>query len=330
MANVVTGAFSQDDIECLEEAAEAINSYIAGVAESVANLFKEVFDLFVSIFEIVEAVASIPLRVLNFLLQKAYEGLWAVYKNLLMLVTAIGFGSMYSEDLDTPQLVNMWNPQETDAAGRSAEGTIVKPYADESGFPRKGLKAGHTVSPPEGERLKGLENDAHLLVPFGDIEDPRTIPGPDIYGQNTPEVFIDDPNDLTGVDSSSQELRDALPHPLRNSNFPGKEIDLLDYYAPAYEEDPEKFSTDQKFKEPVLGDAVTLTTALFKRYSDDGAIPNFNMSGDRAIGFPTWANDNGCRPTKRRWRWSAWHGTEVPWLNEEIEPIFVPDLEEYY
>jgi len=343
MANVASGDFDQDDVNCLEEAAEAINSYIAGVASAVADLFKGVMDLFVQIFEIVEAIAAIPLVALNFLLQKAYEGVWACYKRLLMLVSAIGFGTMYSEDLNNPQLQNLWNPTLTDGAQRRARDWIVMPRLRESGFPRRGLKAGHTVNPEEEERLQGLENDAHLLVPFGDIEKPRTIPGPDEYGQYTPEVFIDDPGDVLGGDSSwGSSLYDHLPDPITNASSPSKYFDKTDFRAPAFSEDPSNWGDDQAFKNPELGDALTLTVALFKRYkkneSDTGedndiGIPNLNMSGDRAIGFPTWANANGCE-LKSRKRWETWHdwrvGGGVPWLREEIDPVFNPDEELHY
>lgn len=352
--NLVDGDYNQSDVACANAAAKGIAAYMAQAAAAVANLAKQVMDVFSSLFQVIEAIAAIPLRALNLLLHAAYKKLWALYKNTLMLVTAIGFGSMYSDDLDNPHLKNMWDPKETDAAGRSARDWIVAPGADVTGFPRKGMKAGHTVAPEEKERLDGLENDAHLLVPFTDVEEPRTIPGPDLYGVSTPEIFINDSKSLIGIDSTYDDsngnrsfIYDAIPNPEPNTQKLGENLDIGDYRPDStdeaalrkYQTSDKKFGPsvalakyDEKsaFRRPGLGDAVTLTTALFKKYQQEGTVPNLNMSGDRAIGFPTWANAAGCNDDKSRQRWSKWHGEEVPWLIEDIDPVFVPDLEEHY
>lgn len=327
-ANVVTSAFTSADADCLEDAAEAITGYVADLAAAVADAASEVFDVFVGIFEVIEAAAAIPLRALNFLLQMAYEKLWALYKDLLMLVCATGFGSMFSEDLSNDQFLNMWNPTQPDDVGNSVQNTIMNPSDAKVGFPRKGMKAGHTLAPPEAERLSGLENDAHLLVPFTEVEYPRTLPGPDVYGDHTPELFIDDPEDRMDVDIGyGSALYDLLPDPEENSEQLGGRISIDDLRPPS-EDNP-----SPRYQEPVLGDAVSLTVALFKRYKDTGSVPNFNLSGDRAIAYPTWASKNGCTDQERQ-RWSAWHGSEIPWLieseDEPIEPKFLPDVEEYY
>lgn len=340
MASLGNGTFDSTDVECLEAAAESINGYLSGLATAVANLAKQVIDVWISIFEIVEAIAAIPLVALNFMLQQAYEGLWACYKDLLMVVAACGFGTMYSEDLQNTHLKNMWNPEEDDAAKRSAKGTIFMPEKDHYGFPRKGLKAGHTVDAKavldedDQPDLPGLENDVHLLVPFSEVEEPRTIPGPEEYAVNTPEVFINDPDDLLGGDSTTgSDLYNYLPDPVENTGaLGGRFIERADFQSPDPDENEEEDSTDRVFEESVLGDAVTLTVALFKHYKRDNPIPNFNLSGDRSVAYPTWANLHGCNrePRDRLQHWHDVRGEGVPWLIEPIEPVFVPDVEEHY
>lgn len=402
-ADVIRGTFTQEDVDCLEDLAESINNFITNIAVAVATLLKEIADVLVAVVRLVEtAAATVTLRVLNLLLQKVYEGLFAAYKNILKLITAIGFGSMYSEDLCTSQLQNLWNPETTDASGRKPNRYIIN--GRKAKFPRKGMLAGHTPTPEVENRLSGLANQAHLLVPFGDsVESKRTIPGPTVYGKNTPEVFINDPNGVmfgegeTGggsdsggsgsggsgsggsdsggsTDDEDRPKQGQIPHPNRNPKaslkrgplVAGVENDVSPEDRPTaadyYPGDPpeglgesdsdsdsdstsdngttttETGSSDDQplFSEPVLGDAVSFTAALYDRYrrarrkgSNETPIPNLNMSGDRAIGFPTWANARPCKQQTRE-RWPQWHGEKVPWLREPINPVFVPNPEEYY
>jgi hypothetical protein len=419
---VEDGLFGQEDVDCLEDLAESINNFIVNIALSITELLTEIADLLVALVKLVEtAAATVKLRVWNFLLQKVYEGLFTVYKNILKLITAIGFGSMYSEDLCTAQLKNLWNPTAEDASGRIPRNYIVD--GENARYPRKGLLAGHTPTPEVEDRLGGLENQAHLLVPFGEdnYETKQTCPGPRLYGCNTPEVFINDPYGMLfsgedcpedpsteasgGADgtggggiaddpesggSSDDEDRPKqghIPHPtpkekaeLRRGNLvagvemdvaSGKQPTAADYYpdeTPDGVREPETetatgteggetpdddpISDDLPlFCQPVLGDAVSFTAALYDRYrrarnlgpgetpsentpTEERPIPNLNMSGDRAYGFPTWATDTeqpggGCTEQPRE-RWPNWHGEEVPWLTEPIKPVFVPDPEEHY
>lgn len=370
-ASVVENTFSGDDVECLEDVAESINNFLTNLATAVAGLFKEVAEFALELVDALETLAAtLTLRVLNFLLQKLYESLYSAYKNLLMLVSAIGFGSMYSEDLHQSQLRNLWNPRAPDASGRTANEYVIDPDTD-SKFPRKGMQAAHTPTPAVKNRLEGLTNQAHLLVPFGEgvpdvdiadvVELPRTQPGPAVYGDHTPEIFINDPREVA-FGSDQLPPQDVIPNPERNSSelrnepfslggvsqaaMDSEQLSADDYYpddGSADDGSADDGSADDSgslLEYPVLGDAVSFTVALYARYKDPEAagldagetpIPNLNMSGDRAVGFPTWANRHGCTMEPRD-RWGWWHGDRVPWLTEDpgIDAVFVPDVGEYY
>ena len=324
------GAVFNSVADCVEEAAESAANFISNLAESVANLFREVGELLWSIVQVVDAALAVPLRVINYFIRQAYEKLWQSYTHMLKLVTAIGFSYMYWDDLDGDHhLEHFYNPTKTDAIGvNTPRDTIVKPGSSSSGFPRYGLRLGQNFQSKYDDVLDGLENEGHLIVPpdSSAIESPATIPGPDEYGRNTPEVFIDDPND---------ELTDPFGR--------GQQPPLWSWIASAGKNDEtlssvvadtpnvEDFrisgtgSNSEDFTKPVLGDAVSLTRSLFDQYQETGRVPNLNMSGDRAIGYPTWANKRGCGTTDRD-RWKLWHGAEVPWLRSPIDPVFVPKV----
>jgi len=368
-ANVFDNSFDGEDVECLEEIAESINNFLTNLATAIAGVFKEVAEFALELVDAIETLAAtMTLRVLNFLLQKVYESLYTAYKNLLMLVTAIGFGSMYSEDLQQSQLQNLWNPQASDASGRRANEYVIDPDTA-SKFPRKGMQAAHTPTPAVEDRLKGLTNQAHLLVPFGEgapgvdvsdvVELPQTQPGPAVYGEHTPEIFINDPREVAYPDGQLPS-QGVIPNPERNSaelrNEPfsvgggvtraATDIQLsADDYYPDEGSDSDDGEGDEDdagslLEQPMFGDAVSFTVALYARYQNPEAagldagetpIPNLNMSGDRAVGFPTWANRRGCTDQARD-RWGWWHGDEVPWLVDDpgIDSVFVPDVGEYY
>lgn len=370
-ANVVENSFSGEDVGCLEEIAESINNFLTNLATAIGGLFREVAEFAVELVDVLETLAAtVTLRVLNFLLQKLYETLFSAYKNLLMLVTAIGFGSMYSEDLHQSQLQNLWNPQAIDASGRTSNEYVIDPET-RSKFPRKGMKAAHTPTPAVEDRLKGLTNQAHLLVPFGEgapgveiedvVEQPQTHPGPAVYGEHTPEIFINDPREVA-FGGGQLPPQGAIPNPERNGselrNEPfglggvsqaamnSAQLSADDYYPDDVsdeddgEDDEDDGGSGPLLEQPIFGDAVSFTVALYARYKNPGAagldegetpIPNLNMSGDRAVGFPTWANKRGYTMEARD-RWGWWHGEKVPWLDDdpEIDSVFVPDVGEYY
>lgn len=319
---------TQSAADCLSDAAESVANFVANLGEAIANLFKEIGQLLWSVFEIADAALAVPLRAINYKLRQAYEKLWASYTHLLKLITAIGFSYMYWDDLDeTRQLEHLYDPTETDAIGISSpRNTIVKPGSDSPGFPRYGLKLGHGFDPAYTGVLQGLENEGHLIVPPTEIEQEPTIPGPDEYGLHTPEVFIDDPNGVLENpfdDSRESPMWSWIAHPARNSRNPESttaSTPNVEHFRIGGAEDGR-----EDYRNPVLGDAVSLTVELYKYYREHGELPNLNMSGDRAIGFPTWANARGCSPEPRE-RWKVLHGPEVPWLDDPIDPVFVPEV----
>jgi hypothetical protein len=178
-----------------------------------------------------------------------------------------------------------------------------------------------------------------------------------VYGDHTPEIFINDPRGLAlGDDQLTPQ--GAIPNPerngadLRNEPFSAGQVTQAamnserlsadDYYRDdgSEEDDGEDDGAGALLEQPIFGDAVSFTVALYARCKnpeaaglDDGEvpIPNLNMSGDRAVGFPTWANKQGCTMEDRE-RWGWWHGEEVPWLDDDpgIDSVFVPDVGEYY
>lgn len=321
-------SFGDEALDCLEEAAESITNYATNLARSIGDSYKNALELAATILNgLIDGQLSMSIAALNYLLTQIYERLWDSYQRLLMLVTAIGFGHMYSDDLHQPQLVNMYNPTVTDALDKNTvRDVVVKPGTNETGFPRKGIMMGDSFDPEVQDVLQGLENEGHLLVPDTEIEQPNSIPGPDVYGLSTPEVIISDPDDVlpgevTG--SSDPPLLEWFPDPGENSPSPNQ-----DSSRPALDDFRESGITKSKYTQPVFGDAVTLTVGLFEHYQEHGSIPNLNLSGDRAFAYPEWANAIGCECVDRD-RLAWWHGDSIPWLREPIQPVFDPSPDLY-
>ena len=314
-------AVGQSLIDCLEDAAESAFNFVENNAESTAKQFKQAAQLAAAVGKGIRN-SSIPLnaQLTNFSLQKLYEKLFAAYKDLLMQVTAVGFSYMYTEDLHTGPLEHLWNPVETDGLGvNSPRNSIVKPGSAESGFPRPGMRMADSRT---ASVLDGLQNDSHLLVPTTPVEQPTTIPGPDLYGTEEPHVFIDDHKNLTpgAVTGGTPPLGNWVPTPSQNSSNPGGRVpQLSDYRAGT------SGGQRGRYAEPILGNAVDFTLHLYNQYTETGEVPNLNMSGDRAIGYPTWASQAGYDRIPRD-RWQVMHGKRVPWLKQPIEPVFVPKL----
>lgn len=315
--------FFQNTLDCLGEAASSVVNFFSGLFKSLVSLIRQAWEIVKTLFvTIADEGISITVRIVNYGIAQAYERLWTAHRTLLLLVTSIGFSYMYKDQLHQSQLRHFYDPTIPDAIGNTPRDLIVMPGTETSGFPRYGLMMGPRFDTQVSDILQGLESEGHLVVPDTEIEDPYTIPGPDIYGSATPEVFISDPHAemAAALGGDDPPLSEWIPRPEAHSQNPspgGDRIRLEDFRA----------SPDARgeYAKPVLGNAVDLTVELFKQYLQYGNVPNLNMSGDRAIGFPNWASQNGCGVIDRH-RWRSWHGDHVPWLNTPIDPIFVPDL----
>jgi len=334
---------------CLEAAAKSVWNFIKNMGKAIVNAVKVAVALATWI---VDRVASLPLEFLNWGVQKLYEQAYSAYRNLVLTVGATGFGYVYNDQMNhTPQIQNMLDPTAPDHFGNTVRDLIVKPGTNTSGFPRKRLRTGPNWDKKVQGVMQGLDNEAHLVVPFSDVEDPPTVPGPDEYGTGTPWVFMDNP----GLNLDA----DKIPRPPKNT----RDARELDFGPPtdAMDFSPQSAGGTGMYTDPLLGDAVRLTVQLFDHYVNpdfQGRIPNLNMSGDRGLGFPTWSNTTGSyaadspkdddedkdRQTSRTndnlrvegctWpsqqNWFRWANTKnfkkYAWLEEPIDPVFEPDV----
>lgn len=327
-------ALVQNTLDCLSDAAESVRNFFENLGDAISNLFQEASQMASAVAQCVQDQGmDCTVRVVNYALQKLYEKIFAAYKRLLMLVTALGFSYMYTDSLQHQQFKNFYDPTAVDGLGNTVRDTIVKPGQPETGYPRAGMRMSDTRV---GNILDGLSSESHLFVPFDPdlTEEPATIPGPDLYGEEGPEVFITDPNDkLSGATTGSQDppIEKWIARAARNTGDPsrnGVAPELDDFLAGTTN------GSRGKYRQPVLGNAVDLTVKLYEQYDqpveERKQIPNLNMSGDRAIGFPTWASGSGCSRISRD-RWEFWHGDDVPWLNDPINThVFIPDIRQYY
>jgi len=178
--------------------------------------------------------------------------------------------------------------------------------------------------------MDGLSQEGHLVVPTTDVEEPQTIPGPDMYGVERPEVFISDPKNKQSLDDDFIAYRSDGAWDTRDPSRGTKPT--REDYRPSSDDDKGRLS------DPVLGTAVDLTFKLFQNYDLDepGFIPDLNMSGDRGIGYPNWWNAKGCGNISR-YRWWAKHtdfpptpGKDISWLETPIDPEYYPDTTNHY
>lgn len=326
--------FAQKVWNCIKSAASSIWNFVTNLAKAIAKFVRIMAGLIRYVFA---KIASLPLDFINFLLGRIYEWAYEAYRKLLLLITSLGFGYCYSDQLATDQIEHLLNPRETDHFGRTVKDTIVKPGQATSGYPRVGLKMGHNWKNSKTQQvMQGLKNEGHLVVPAsslgGEIEYPKTIPGPDIYSRNTPEIFITDPGNKLSINPGLIADPPKNRSDTRNPSVVNGEFDITEYRPPG------------ALTQPVLGDAVSLTVELFKRYLNDvdfQGLPNLNMSGDRGIGYPTWANKRNppCKDIVRH-RWSNFHNGTVGWLHggtsltttnpksDTLEPVFEPDVDD--
>jgi len=316
--------FLQQAWDCLKSAAKSVWNFVTNVAKAVAQFVKVLVGL---VRYAIEDLLSIPLVALNFMLQKVYEQLYTAYRTLLLLVTSLGFGYCYNDQIHNDAIKHLWNPEESDHFGKTAKDSIIKHGSPgKSGYPREGVQMAGNMEERYTGWMDGLSQEGHLVVPARTpVEGKATIPGPDVYGESTPEVFISDPDGELPLDTT------FIPYPpddqedTKTPSATGKPT-VGDYR-------PSASANAGRFSDPVLGDAVRLTGELFERYlaGDFRRVPNLNMSGDRGIGYPTWANDRSprCKPIKRK-RWAIKHGRQVDWLNTPIDPVFQPDTDSHY
>lgn len=316
--------FLQQAWDCLKSAAESIWNFVSNVAKAIAEFVKTFVAL---VRYAIEDLLSMPLVALNFMLQKLYEQVYTSYRTLLLLVTSLGFGYCYNDQIHHGAIKHLWDPEAEDHFGATAkDGIIMYDTPGASGYPREGIQMARNMEAEYTGWMDGLSQEGHLVVPTETpIERPETIPGPDVYGVNTPEVFISDPDDDLTLDPAFIAYPPGYESDTRTASATGIPT-RGDYH-------PTTGSNSGRFADPVLGDAVSLTGELFERYlvGDFKRVPNLNMSGDRGIGFPTWVNDRDPRCTSiTRKRWAIKHGSNIDWLNTPIDAVFQPDTDSHY
>jgi hypothetical protein len=323
--------------DCAKTAASSVWNFITNAARAANELFKTAVG--VGLY-LASKGPSTQLDALNYFLQQLYENLHASYRTLVLLLTALGFGYCFNDQLEHETIKHLWQPQATDHFGRTVKDTIIKPQQDgTSGYPRQGVQMGPDWHSRVETDMQGLSQEGHLVIPCTPVEEPRTIPGPDIYSRRKPEVFITDPKNDLALD------RDFIAYPPKNKRDTGdpslSNIPTRKDYRPSTK------GTEGRFASPVLGDAVNLTAVLFDQYrnpthrqvqTDDREVPNLNMSGDRGIGYPNWWSAKECGKIER-YRWWFSHtsssfppkpGKKMPWLETPVDPKYYPDTTKHY
>lgn len=321
------GTIAQQVWDCLKSAADSLWNFVNNAGHASNEFFKRALGLGLYLLQ---NGPSVPLDAINYFLQQLYENLYASYRVLVLLLTSLGFGYCFRDQLTHPAIAHLTDPQAGDHFGNSVADTIIKPGEPTSGYPREGVQMGPDWNDAVSGVMQGLSQEGHLVVPTTPVEEPRTIPGPDVYAEHGPEVFINDPAGDLAFDgdyiayppANQQDTRDPSRGPRPTAG---------DYR-------PSATGGTGQFSDPVLGTAVGLTGELFGRYrgNEYGLVPNLNMSGDRGIGYPNWYSEKGCSQTQR-YRWWVKHtggnpqpGATIQWLDTPIEPRYYPDTDSHY
>jgi len=338
--------FGQRLINCLKSAASSLSNFLTNLAKSIVNLVQIV----AAIVKFVTAkLLTLPLDFLNFVIERLYRYLHDAYRRLLLLITALGFGYCYQDQLKQPQIHHMTDPTQQDHFNNTVAGRIVKPGQADSGYPRIGPQLGQNWNKKAQNVMQGLKNEAHLVIPTrsitqGDgIEHPKTIPGPDAYASSDPSAFITDPQNKLSFDPN------LVPTPpKRDPRFRGTGTETTDPSAATGTPSRSDYRPGGRYAQAVLGDAVQLTVELAKYYfdpqkSDFHGVPNLNMSGDRGIGYPNWANAKtppctNISRSRHAWKYgNSISGNQIQWLNggtpmtvsnpkqNPLDPVFEPD-----
>jgi len=342
----------QKIINCLKSAARSASNFLTNLAKSILSLVRIVAAI---IKFAIAKVLTLPLDFINFIIGRLYHYLYDAYRRMLLLVTALGFGYCYGDQIQQEQLRHMTDPSHPDAGPfrNTVGGRIVKPGKNDSGYPRIGPQIGNKWNKRVQNVMPGLKNEAHLLVPTksitpGDgIEYPKTIPGPNAYADSEPSVFITDPGKDLSFDPNWVPTPPKRDPRFRQASNPGSPT--KDPSAGAGNPTLSDYRPGGKYAKPVLGNAVELTVELARYYFDSQkwdfrGVPNLNMSGDRAIGYPNWANtvNPPCVDIPRaRHQWRFKNGN-VRWLNggtpmtasnpkqQPLDPVFEPDPNNQY
>jgi hypothetical protein len=257
-------AFVQNTMDCLEDAAESVRNFFENLGDAVSDLFQEASQMASAVAQCVQNQGvDCIVRVVNYALQKRYEKIFAAYKRLLMLVTALGFSYMYTDSLQHQQLKNFYDPTAVDGLGNTVRDTIVKPGQPETGYPSAGIQMSDTRV---GNILDGLSSESHLVVPFDPdlTEEPATIPGPDLYGEEGPEVFITDPNDeLPRATTNNPPVEQWIARAARNTDDPSRNSNVprLDDFLTGTTN-----GTRGKYRQPVLSNAFDFADKLYEQY----------------------------------------------------------------
>ncbi len=314
--------------DCMQTAAESLWNF----ANNAADATSEFFNVAMGIAEYIgQNATSIGVDELLYFLRQLYENLYASYRTLMLLLTSLGFGYCFNDQLEHQAIKHLTHPMADDHFGNTVKDTIIKPDdEDSSGYPRRGVQMGPDWEDSISGVMQGLSQEGHLVVPTTPVEEPQTIPGPDVYGDKGPEVFITDPDEDLGLDPNFIAYHQEGATDTRDPSV-GPTPTREDYR-------PSTADEEGRFADPVLGTAVDLTVQLFTNYlrNEPGRIPDLNMSGDRGIGYPNWWNAKGCSKV-RRYRWWAKHadfppspGKKIDWLATPIDPEYYPDPKSHY
>jgi len=114
-------------------------------------------------------------------------------------------------------------------------------------------------------KFTALGAESALVYPWSPIETIQTTSAPVTYKTNRPSYYID------GEIDYREEIQSWI-------------LNLAEQQL------PEHHSMMRKER---LGNAVQLTTELYKTFLTGKEIPCFSLDGDRGIGYPCWETDDG-------------------------------------
>lgn len=253
----LTGEFQQawetftnnasDAVGLVGDANRAAGGGILGILAALAAAILAAILLAVSIIDfLLGSLTTIGMAPVRVFLSIMYQSIYDAFLNYRLAVSLNGFAFPFVSHLNRANVMHATNPSFPDSVGSTANSIF-------NSYPR--------------QKVNTSFSEKHLFYPSSfrsnRLESIATIPSPNIYLNNQPNIFIDG-----------------------RLNF-GNHV--LPYIQGMTDNNNDLRRLHKMMRKDELGNAVRLTTEFYRIMVDQKKIiPDFNLDGDRGMGYKTW------------------------------------------